>query len=80
MEYFGGHGPFSLRNFETFSLHIGIMWRKEDTRHIDRLYNSWLKQRMKSFQMGTFEHQFSLTDELATRFDKMGLVITTITF
>ena len=78
MERFGDT-LFSLRNFELFSLHIAIMWKKEDTRHIDRLYNSWLKhgcKRMKSFQMGKFEYQFSLTDELATKLDKMGLVIT----
>ena len=50
-----------------------------DTSYIDRLYNSWLKHRwkkLKSFQMGgAFEYQFSFTDELATKLDKMGLVI-----
>ena len=78
MEHFG-NALFSLRNFETFSLHIAIIWKKEDTRHIDRLYNSWLKhgcKKIKSFQMGKFEHQFPLTDELATKLDKIGLVIT----
>ena len=79
MERFG-NALFSLRNFETFSLCIAILWKKEDISHIDRLYNSWLKhgcKKMKSFQMGKFEYQFSLSDELATKLDKMGLVITT---
>ena len=78
MERFGD-ALFSLRNFEIFSLYIAITWGKEDTSHIDRLYNSWLKhgrKKLKSFQMGVaFECQFSLTDELATKLDKMGLVI-----
>ena len=57
MECFGD-ALFSLRNFETFSLCIAILWKKEDISHIDRLYNSWLKhgcKKMKSFQMGKFE-------------------------
>ena len=69
---------FSLRNFKIFSLYIAITWRKEDTSHIDRLYNRWLKhgrKKLKSFQMGNFEYQFSLTDELAAKLDKMGLVV-----
>ena len=77
MERFGG-ALFSLRNFEIFSLCIAIVWKKDDTGYIDRLYNSWLNhgcKKMKSFQMGKFEYQFSLTDELATKLDKMGLVI-----
>lgn len=71
---------FSLRNFEIFSFHIAIIWKKEDISYIDRLYNSWLEhgcKKMKSFQMGHFEYQVSLTDELATKLDKMGLVIST---
>ena len=77
MERFGD-ALFCLRNFEIFSLHIAIIWKKEDASYIDRLYDSWLKhgrKKMKSFQMGKFEYQFSLTDELATKLDKMGLVI-----
>ena len=77
MERFGD-ALFSLRNFEIFSLHITIIWKKEDASYIDRLYNSWLKhgrKKMKSWQMGKFVYQFPLTDELATKFDKMGLVI-----
>ena len=68
MERFGD-ALFCLRNFEIFSLDIAIIWKKEDASYIDRLYNSWLKhghKKMKSFQMGKFEYQFSLTDELAT--------------
>ena len=78
MERFGD-ALFSLRNFEIFSLHIAIIWKEEDASYIDRLYNSWLKhgrKKMKSFQMGEFEYQFSLTDELTKKLDKMGLVIT----
>ena len=73
-----GDALFSVRNFEMFSLHIGITWTKEDTSHIDGLYNSWLKhgrKKLKLFKMGVFECQFSLTDELASKLDKMGLVI-----
>ena len=67
MERFGDV-LFSLRNSETFSLHIPIIWLKEESSHIDRLYNSWLKhghKRLKSSQMGKFNYQFSLTYELA---------------
>lgn len=67
MECFGDV-LFSLRNSETFSLHIPIIWLKEESSHIDRLYNSWLKhghKKLKSFQMGKFNYQFSLTYELA---------------
>jgi hypothetical protein len=71
---------FSLNNFEIFSLQIPIRWKQEDTRHIDRLYDCWLKhgrKKLKSFQMGKFEYQFSMTDELARKLDEMGLVINT---
>ena len=77
MERFGD-ALFSLRNFEIFSLHIAITWKKEDISHIDRLYDSWLKhgcKKSKSFQMGMFEKKFSLTDELTIKLEKMRLVI-----
>ena len=79
MERFGD-ALFSLRNIEAFSLNISIIWKKEDTSYIDSLYKSWLKhgcKKMKSFQMGKFEYRFALTDELARKLDKMGLVILT---
>ena len=79
MECFGD-ALFSLRNIESFSLNIAIIWKKEDTSYIDSLYKSWLKhgcKKMKSFQMGNFEYQFALTDELARKIDKIGLVILT---
>ena len=80
MERFGD-ALFSLRNFEIFSLCITIVWKKEDTSHIDTLYKRWLKhgcRKIKSFQMGRFEYRSSLTDEIATKLDKMGLVITAV--
>jgi hypothetical protein len=73
-----GDALFSLNNFEMFSLHIPIIWKGEDTRHIDRLYDSWLKhgrKKLKSFQMGKFAYQFSMTDELASKIDEMGFII-----
>ena len=79
MERFGD-ALFSLRNFEIFSLRIAIIWKKDDIRFIDRLYNHWLRhgcKKMESFQMGKFKYRFALTDELASKLDKMGLVITT---
>ena len=79
MERFGD-ALFSLRNIEVFSLNISIMWKKGDTSYIDSLYKSWLKhgcKKMKSFQMGKFEYRFVLTDELARKLDKIGLVIRT---
>ena len=79
MECFGD-ALFSLRNIEAFSLIISIIWKKEDTSYIDSLYKSWLKhgcKKMKSFQMGKFEYRFALTDELARKLDKIGLVILT---
>ena len=79
MERFGD-ALFSLRNIEAFSLNISIIWKKEDTSYIDSLYKSWLKhgcKKMKSFQMGKFEYHFALTDELARKLDKIGLVILT---
>jgi hypothetical protein len=71
---------FSLSNFEMFSLHIPIVWKGEDTKHIDRLYDSWLKhgrKKLNSFQVGKLAYQFSMTDELASKIDEIGLVITT---
>ena len=79
MERFGD-ALFSLSNFETFSLNIPIIWMKEDTRHIDRLHNSWLKygcRKMRSFQMGKYSRDFPLTDEVARKLDEMVLAITT---
>ena len=78
MEQFGD-ALFSLNNFEVFSFQISIEWKQEDTSYLDTLYNSWLKhgrKKLKSFQMGKFEYQFSMTDELARKLDEMGLVIT----
>ena len=79
MERFGD-ALFSLNNFEVFSFQISMVWKQEDTSYLDTLYNSWLKhgrKKLKSFQMGMFEYQFSMTDELARKLDEMGLVITT---
>ena len=79
MERFGD-ALFSLNNFEVFSFQIPIEWKQEDTSYLYRLYNSWLKhgrKKLKSFQMGKFVYQFSMTDELARKLDEMGLVITT---
>ena len=77
MEHFSD-ALFSLRNYEIFSLCIPVLWKKEDTDYIDSLYNSWLKhgcRKLKSFEMGGFEYGFVLTDELAMKLVKMGLVI-----
>ena len=78
MERFGD-ALFSLNNFEIFSFQISIEWKQEDTSYLDTLYNSWLKhghKKLKSFQMGKFVYQFSMTDELTRKLDEMGLVIT----
>lgn len=77
MEHFGD-ALFSLKNYEIFSLFIQVTWKAEDVIYIDSLYNSWLKhgcKKLKSFQMGDFEYGFILTDELARKMDKIGLVI-----
>ena len=77
MERFGDV-LFSLRNYEVFSLFIRVMWKAKDVVYIDSLFNSWLKhgcRKLRSFQMGKFEYGFVLTDELAMKLDKMGLVI-----
>ena len=79
MERFGD-ALFSLNNFEVFSFQISIEWNQEDTSYLDTLYNSWLKhgrKKLKSFQMGKFVYQFSVTDELARKLDEMGLIIAT---
>ena len=69
---------FSLRNCELFSLCIPVTWKANDVVHIDRLYNSWLRhgcRKLKLFQMGDFEYDFVLSDDLARKMDKMGLAI-----
>ena len=79
MENFGD-AIYSLRNCEAFSLEISIVWKEEDMKHIDSLYESWLKhghKRLKHFQneMGILNHRRPLPDELAKKLDEMGLVI-----
>ena len=73
-----GDALFLLRNYEKFSLCIPVLWKIEDVVHIDSLYKTWQKhgcKKLKSFRMGKFEYGFVLTDELARKLDKMGLVI-----
>ena len=77
IEHFGD-ALFSLRNYEIFSLCIPVIWTTDDAIYVDSLYNSWLKhgcRKLKSLQMGSFKYGFILTDELARKLDKMGLVI-----
>ncbi len=73
-----GDALFLLRNYEVFSLCIPVLWKIEDVVHIDSLYKTWQRhgcKKLKSFRMGKFEYGFVLTDELARKLDKMGLVI-----
>ena len=77
MERFGD-AVYSLSNYEVFSLDISMLWKMEDIKFIDALYNSWLKhgcRKLKSFQMGRFDYGLALPDELARKIDKMGLAI-----
>ena len=76
MEHFGD-ALYSLRNCEAFSLEISIAWKEEDMKHIDSLYESWLRhgrKRLKKFQMGMC-HGRPLPEELSRKLDEMGLVI-----
>ena len=69
---------FSLQNCELFSLCIPVTWKANDVVHIDRLYNCWLRHRcrkLKLFEMGDFEYDFALSDDLPRKLDKMGLAI-----
>ena len=77
IEHFGDT-LFSLQNCETLSLSIPVIWKAKDVVYIDSLYKSWLKhgcRKLKSFKMGDFEYGFVLTDELARKLHKMGLII-----
>ena len=77
IEHFGDI-LFSLQNCEIFSLCIPVMWKANDVVHINSLYNCWSKhgcRKLKSFQMGDFEDDFVLSDDLARKLDKMGLAI-----
>jgi hypothetical protein len=78
IERFGDVLFSPVQKCEIFSLCIPVMWKANDVIYIDTLYNSWKKhgcRKLKSFKMGDFEYGFVLTDDLARKLDRMGIVI-----
>ena len=75
-----GDTLYSLRNCESFSLCISIIWHKKDASYIDGLYKSWLNhgcRKLKTFEMGLLACGFDMTEELSEKVDKMGLLLST---
>ena len=55
-----------------------MIWKEEDLKYINSLYESWLRhgrKRLEYFQMGKFACGLAVPDNIARKSDEMGLVI-----